>query len=117
MDDAKEKIESASMVLMQLEIPNETVEYVATIAAAKGIKIILNPAPAGKLNDDLLKKISIITPNQKETEMLTGKKINDEFSAKQAAIFLHNKGIETVIITMGALGAPLRVMYLMGLLL
>jgi ribokinase len=49
-------------------------------------------------------KISIIIPNQKETEMLTGVKVIDELSAKQA-VNLHNKGIETVIITMGAMGA------------
>jgi ribokinase len=105
VDQFKQKIETASLVLMQLEIPLETVEYVANIASSKGIKIILNPAPAAKLNDDLLKKISVITPNQREAEMLTRIKVNDEISAKQAAIFLHNKGIETVIITMGELGA------------
>jgi ribokinase len=101
----KEKIESASIILMQLETPIETVEYVATIAGAKGIKIILNPAPAAELNDGLLKKITIITPNQKEAEMLTGIKVNNESSAEKAVMFLHNKGIETVVITMGALGA------------
>src|SRR5207247_2459386 len=69
------------------------------------IKLILNPAPAAKLSDELLKKISIITPNQKEAEMLTGLKVIDESSAKQAATLLQQKGIETVIITMGASGA------------
>ena len=105
INEAKEKIENASLVLIQLEIPIETVEYVATIATSKGIKLILNPAPAAKLSDELLKKISIITPNQKEAEMLTGLKVNDESSAKQAAMLLQKKGIETVIITMGASGA------------
>jgi len=105
IDEVKEKIENASLLLIQLETPIETVEHVATIAASKKIKFILNPAPAAKLNDELLKKISIITPNQKETEMLTGIKVMDELSAKQAVNFLHNKGIETVIITMGAMGA------------
>jgi len=103
--EAKEKIENASLVLIQLETPIETVESVANIVSSKRIKLILNPAPAAKLNDNLLKKITIITPNQKEAEMLTGIKINDESSAKQAAVFLHNKGIETVILTMGARGA------------
>lgn len=105
IDEVKEKIESASLLLMQLETPIETVEYIANIAASKKIKFILNPAPAAKLSDDLLKKISIITPNQKETEMLTGIKVSDGSSAKDAATFLHNKGIDTVIITMGAMGA------------
>ncbi|HET9824672.1 MAG TPA: ribokinase [Chitinophagaceae bacterium] len=105
IDEAKDKIENASLLLMQLEVPIETVEYVATIAKEKGIKLILNPAPAAKLSDELLKKISIITPNQKETEMLTGIKVIDQASAKLAAIVLRDKGIETVIITMGAAGA------------
>ena len=96
INEAKEKIENASLVLIQLETPIETVEYVATIAASKGIKLILNPAPAAKLSDELLKKISIITPNQKEAEMLTGLKVIDESSAKQAAMLLQKKGITRV---------------------
>ena len=105
IDEMKEKIENATLLLIQLETPIETVERVANIASAKKIKFVLNPAPAAKLSDELLKKISIITPNQKEAEMLTGIKVNDQSSAKQAAEFLHKKGIDTVIITMGAMGA------------
>lgn len=105
IDNATEKIEKASLLLMQLEVPIPTVDYAASIAAEKKIKVILNPAPATKLSDELLKKISIITPNQKEAEMLTGIKVTDEVSARQAAIFLRGKGIETVILTMGAAGA------------
>lgn len=105
IDEVREKIENASLLLVQLETPIDTVEYVAQIASSKKIKFILNPAPAAGLSDELLKKISIITPNQKETEMLTGIKVSDETSAKQAANFLRGKGIETVVITMGAMGA------------
>jgi len=105
IDEVKEKIENASLLLVQLETPIETVEYVASIASSKKIRFILNPAPASKLSDELLKKISIITPNQKEAEMLTGIRVADEVSAKQAAELLHKKGIETVIITLGAMGA------------
>ena len=105
MNSVREKIENASLILMQLETPVETVEYVAGLALSKGVKFILNPAPAAKLSDELLEKISIITPNQKEAEMLTGLRVSDESSAKRAAIFLNKKGIGTVIITMGASGA------------
>ncbi len=105
INEVKEKIENASLILVQLEIPLETVEHVAHIASSKKIKFVLNPAPAAKLSDELLKKISIITPNQKETEMLTGINVIDESSAKRAANLLRGKGIETVIITMGASGA------------
>jgi len=105
IDEVKDRIEGASLLLVQLETPLATVEYVANIASSRKIKFVLNPAPAAKLGDELLKKISIITPNQKETEMLTGIKVVDRSSAKQAADLLHNKGIGTVIITMGAAGA------------
>jgi len=105
IDEVKEKIENAALLLVQLETPLGTVEYVASMAASKKIKFILNPAPAAKLSDELLSKISIITPNQKETEMLTGIKVTDQASAKRATGFLHKKGIDTVIITMGAMGA------------
>jgi len=105
IDEVKDRIEGASLLLVQLETPVATVEHVANIASSGKRKFILNPAPAAKLGDELLKKISIITPNQKEAEMLTGIKIIDPSSAKQAADLLHNKGVETVIITMGAAGA------------
>lgn len=105
IDELNEKIKGASLVLVQLETPVETVEHVAAIAFSKKIKFVLNPAPAAKLSDELLKKISIITPNQKEAEMLTGIKVADQASARKAADVLHSKGIETVIITMGQQGA------------
>ncbi len=102
---AEEKIKNASLILMQLEIPLETVEYVAGLAAENNVKLILNPAPACALSDELLSKVSIITPNQKETEMLTGMQIVDKESAERAAELLAEKGIETVIITLGVNGA------------
>jgi ribokinase len=101
----QQKIETASIVLMQLEIPVETVTYAANTAYNKKLKVILNPAPACTLPDDLLKHISIITPNEKEAAMLTGIPVTDIPTAEEAALCLHEKGIETVIITMGAKGA------------
>ena len=105
LSKAKTIIEGASIILMQLEIPLATVEYIANIAAEKGIRVVLNPAPAFPLSDELLKNISIITPNEHEAEMLTGIKVTDINSAKEAAIYLHKKGVESVIITLGAKGA------------
>ncbi|MCW3118296.1 MAG: rbsK [Chitinophagaceae bacterium] len=103
----KEKIESAFIVLMQLETPVETIAYAASLAAAKNIQVVLNPAPACALPDALLRQVSIITPNEKEAEMLTGIQVNDISSAEQAAQALYKKGINTVIITRGAKGALL----------
>lgn len=98
-------IENASIVLMQLEIPIDTVQHVAEIAKAKNIKVILNPAPACELPDELLSNISVITPNETEAEKLTGIQVDSIESAKEAAKKLFSKGIDTVIITLGPKGA------------
>jgi ribokinase len=106
-DVAVEKIMQAALVVMQLEIPLGTVEYVVVEAAAHGVPVILNPAPARVLPDHLLKQVAILTPNQQEAEMLTGVRIDDWGSAERAAAALAGKGVKTVIITMGAEGALL----------
>ena len=97
----------ALVILVQLEIPLETVDYLTRIAERSGVRVVLNPAPACTLDDDLLQRVDIITPNQKEAELLTGIKVVDNKSASHAALELHKKGIGTVIITMGAAGALL----------
>lgn len=102
-----EKIKHAALILMQLEIPLETVEFVAERASVFGVPVMLNPAPAQALSDRLLKKVAVLTPNQKEAEMLTGLRIEDRSTAERAAAALAGKGIQTVIITMGAAGALL----------
>ena len=90
---------------MQLEIPLETVAYAARVAAHFGKIVILNPAPVCPVEDELLKHVSIITPNETEALMLTGIRIIDDATAAQAAELLHAKGISTVIITLGSKGA------------
>jgi len=102
---AKETIQQSSIILMQLEIPISSVEYVISLAENGQAKVVLNPAPACTLPDELLSKISIITPNKTEAEMLTGIPITDINSAEKAAMALSEKGIETVIITLGSKGA------------
>ncbi len=103
--NAKENIEKAFVVLMQLEIPVATVEHVMSVAAPAKVKIVLNPAPVCALSDEMLQYVSIITPNKTEAQMLTGIVITDDASAEQAARMLQAKGIETVIITLGSRGA------------
>ncbi len=105
LEPALDIIKQANIILMQLEIPLDTVSYVASIATANGCKVILNPAPACALPDALLKNISIITPNKKEAEMLSGIKITDMESTVIAARTLREKGVATVIITLGPQGA------------
>jgi ribokinase len=96
------------IVLLQLEIPYRTVEYIVESARNNGIKVILNPSPIRTLNDNLLKNIWLITPNETETEILTGIKVNDELSADKAAGIFLDKGVKNVIISMGALGAYIK---------
>lgn len=102
---AKSAFLSASAVVMQLETPLETVQAAAELADARKTTVILNPAPAQKLPDALLKKISILTPNETEAEILTGIKITNEPSCAKAADALLRKGVKTVIITLGSRGS------------
>ncbi|RHR54914.1 ribokinase [Parabacteroides sp. AF17-28] len=102
---AEEAIEQADLVLMQLEIPMETVCYVADLAWEKGKKVILNPAPAHPLSAELLRRLYLITPNETEAEMISGVKITDDSSACEAARVLSGMGVQNVIITLGSKGA------------
>ncbi|TAL64552.1 MAG: ribokinase [Bacteroidetes bacterium] len=94
--------------LMQLEIPVGTVEFVAEKAAGKGNRVILNPAPATQLSDDLLRNLFLITPNETEAEHLTNIKVVDISTAEKAATILRKKGVKNIIVTMGASGAYLQ---------
>lgn len=108
IENAKEIIENAAILLMQLEIPIETVEYAAQLAYKKGIRVVLNPAPAVLLSDELLKCLYAIIPNKTEAEILSGIKISDWDSAKQAANIISSKGVEIVVITLGENGALIK---------
>ena len=81
----RDLIKKAKVVLLQLETPLETVEYIATIAYQNNVKLILNPAPAQKLSVDLLKKVWLLTPNETEASLLTGIEVIDAESAEKAA--------------------------------
>jgi len=105
VDKALAELNDSEFVLLQLEIPISTVEYIASFAAKNLKKVILNPAPATELSGELLQNLYLITPNETEAELLTGMKVTDEHSALKAASILHEKGVEVVIITMGAAGA------------
>ncbi len=101
---ATEAIGSADVVVMQLETPLETVKAAAEIAASRKVRVILNPAPAQPLPDDLLKCVSVLTPNETEAELLTGIKVDSEAKAAEAAKALRDRGVGMVIVTLGAKG-------------
>lgn len=105
IDRAKKQITASEIVLVQLEIPISTVEYVTKLASIAGAKVALNPAPAQELSDELLSSLYLITPNETEAEILTGIAVKDQASASNAAAKLISKGVKNVIITMGASGA------------
>ncbi len=102
---AEKEFEVADLLLMQLEIPIETVLHTAKLATQHKRKLILNPAPARSLPDELLNGLFMITPNESEAEILLGIKITDINSVQAAAKKLFDKGVSNVVITLGAEGA------------
>ncbi len=101
----RDVIESADMLVMQLETPMESVDAAAKIAAGKGVRTILNPAPAAPVPGDILARIDLLTPNEHEAKILTGVEVRDEAAAGRAAEVLMGQGVGTVMITLGAQGA------------
>ncbi|PVX39689.1 ribokinase [Pasteurella langaaensis DSM 22999] len=104
VDEFAEKITQADYLLMQLETPLPALISAAKLAKANDTKVVLNPAPACELPDELLSNLDIITPNETEAEILTGIVVTDEQSAAKSAQVFHRKGIETVLITLGSKG-------------
>ena len=95
----------SAYVLTQLESPLEIVEYLAKASVAHGFPLVLNPAPAQPLSDELLSALHIITPNEIEAGLLSGVTVTDEESARKAAQVLRGKGVDIVLITLGGKGA------------
>lgn len=100
----KARIAGAQALLMQLESPLESVLAAAKIAHQHQTTVVLNPAPARDLPDELLSLIDIITPNETEAEKLTGIRVENDDDAAKAARVLHEKGIGIVMITLGSRG-------------
>jgi ribokinase len=96
------------ILMLQLEIPMETVEYSAQKASENGMKVILNPAPACNLSDKLLRNTWLITPNETEAGMISGVPITDLASAERASVIIQERGVKNVIITLGETGAYVK---------
>ena len=107
LENNKDAFADASHLLIQLETPMKTVEKAVAMAKNSGIPAIINPAPAAELSDTVLDGLFCITPNETETEVLTGVKVDDIESASKAAEVLRSKGVQNVIITLGSNGALL----------
>lgn len=107
IEQARAEIESADLIIMQLEIPLETVICAARIAHNSGVKVLLNPAPApaSVLPEELLRMVDVLIPNRGEASALAGIEVTDGETAEQAARILHKHGVGNVLITLGSRGA------------
>ena len=104
LEKARPAFENARVVLAQLETPLAVIQRAAELAQEVGAPMILNPAPARPLSDELLGRVEILTPNEVEAEALSGIPIRDQDSACRAAESLQARGVQTVVITMGSKG-------------
>src|SRR5699024_6917177 len=98
-------IENSRVCILQMEIPYETVKYVIDICQKNGIKIIFNPAPAtSQIEDEVIKKIDVLIPNETELFILAGKKEPSLDNMENIAREVYNKGCRTLIVTLGSQG-------------
>ena len=107
IEGASESIADADVLLLQLEVPIAASRRAAEIAKSNGARVVLNPAPAQELPDDFLAQVDILTPNEVETESLSGVRVSTATDAEHAAKVLLNKGLSAVILTLGERGALL----------
>ena len=105
IDAADAAIRQAEIVLLQLEIPVDTVAAAIARARAYGRRIVLNPAPAKLLPAELLAQVDVLTPNRSEAAALAGVEVIGNADVEQAALLLLEQGVRNVIVTMGADGA------------
>ena len=108
IDAARDQIRNSAVFMTQLELPVATVTHGLQLARQLGVPTILNPAPACELPDSLLALCDFLTPNETEAEQLTGQPIVSLEDAKKAADMLLDRGVGTVILTLGARGALVR---------
>ena len=102
-----DEIKKADIFLFQLEIPMETVVYTMKKLKDLGKTIILDPAPASKLPDEIFNYIDFITPNETELETLAEKKIDNEDDLMVASNILFDKGVKVIISKQGRRGAAI----------
>ena len=105
IENSIDKLMASDWLITQLETPLPVIEFIATFARKNDKKFILNPAPAQPLSDTIYDGLFLITPNEIETELLTGVAVIDEKSAKIASEAFKLKGVKNVIITLGSKGA------------
>lgn len=104
-DVKSEVFEKQDFLITQFETPHDVALNSFKDARAKGVRTILNPAPAKEISEELYKFTDLIIPNETESELLTGIKVIDEQSLRSNADKFHDLGVKNVIITVGSKGA------------
>jgi len=105
IESVADVIRDADFLILQLEIPIPAVLRAAKIAHEAGVYVILNPAPACKLPEELFSYISLVTPNQTESAIMTGIEVKDEASREEAVAAFNRMGVKDVIVTLGCNGS------------
>jgi len=105
ISEVVEKMKNDALFLTQLETPLDTTAYLARHCKLTNQQLIINPAPAQELSDEILEGLFLITPNETESKILTGISVEDDASMREAAKVLISKGVQNVIITLGSKGA------------
>ena len=108
IESAMPTIKSSEIILLQFEVNMDANWKVIDIANKNGVKVVLNTAPARRIEDELLAKVDVLTPNEVEASVLSGVEVVTMDDARRAADVLQKKGVGEVVITMGAQGAYVR---------
>ena len=105
IDNNIEAIKNSDIVVLQLETPLDTIKYALNKAKELNKYTILNPAPAVKLDDEIIKNVDLLTPNETELEIISGVSIETEEDIQKAAQIMIEKGVKELIVTLGSKGS------------
>ena len=105
IDNNIKAIENSDIVVLQLETPLNTIKYALNKAKELNKYTILNPAPAVKLDDEIIKNVDLLTPNETELEIISGVSIETEEDIQKAAQIMIEKGVKELIVTLGSKGS------------
>jgi ribokinase len=101
---AEDAIASADVLIVQLETPLDAVQTAVRLAHERGVRVVLNPAPAQPLSGTILRYVSVLTPNETEATLLTDIEVTSDAGVLAAAEALHAGGVASVLITLGSRG-------------
>ncbi|MCL2665315.1 MAG: ribokinase [Defluviitaleaceae bacterium] len=102
---SEEAFLKAEALVVQMEIPQETVEYSIKLAKKHGLAVMLDPAPASEINKKIFEMVDVVKPNETESEFYTGIKTSTKEEAAKAVAFFKGLGVETAIVTLGEKGS------------